>query len=166
MLTACQGNSGTPSTRSASSATSPGTRLSSASGNGSRASSWPLTTHAAQEAIEGRDYTTMYTVDPRGQSGARVGVYAIRADGRSVITNSPPDESGALIAQAQVGIQTGHSRVWFPAQTVPQPRQAISAAAHGQSLASLARNEEHEPLLPGLEGVCRPRGAASADSSG
>jgi len=134
MLTACQGNSGTPATGSSGRVTSSRTGSGNASGKGSQASSWPLTTRAAQKAIEGRDYTTLYTVDPRGPSGARVGVYAIRADGRSVIVNSPPGESGALIAQAQVGIQTGRSRVWFPPQTGPEPRQAISAAARDQSL--------------------------------
>ena len=58
----------------------------------------------------------------------------IRADGSAVIVNNPPGASGGLIAQSQVGIQTGRSRTWFPAQTGPEPRQAFPAAAHGRSV--------------------------------
>jgi len=100
-LTACQGNSGTSSTPSASTTdTSPHPTA-----TGSPTSSGPLTTRAAQSAVEGRDYTTLYTVDPHGSSGARVGVRAVRDDGSAVIVNDPPG-AGDLIAQSQVGIQT------------------------------------------------------------
>lgn len=136
-LTACQGNSGTPSTLPGSTTTtSPhptGTGGTSLPGGGSQPSSRPLTTKAAHTAVEGRDYTTLYTVDPRGGAGARVGVLAIRDDGSAVIGNNPPPASGALIAQSQIGIQTISSRTLLPPQTGAQPRQAIYAAAHGQS---------------------------------
>jgi len=128
-LTACQGNSGTSSTPSASTTdTSPHPTA-----TGSPTSSGPLTTRAAQSAVEGRDYTTLYTVDPHGSSGARVGVRAIRDDGSAVIVNDPPSGSGGLIAQSQVGIQTPQSRTLLPPQTGAQPRQVAYAAAHGQS---------------------------------
>jgi hypothetical protein len=63
-----------------------------------------------------------------------VGVRAIRDDGSAVITNSPAPAPGELIAQTQIGIQTGKSRTWFPTQTGSRPRQSVAAAAHGQSL--------------------------------
>jgi hypothetical protein len=126
-LTACQ-DSGTSSTPSASTtSTSPHPAAS-----GSSPRSGPLTTRAAQRAVEGRDYTTLYTVDPHGSSGARVGVRAVRDDGSAVIVNDPPG-AGDLIAQSQVGIQNLQSRTLLPPQTGSRPRQAIAAAAHGQS---------------------------------
>jgi len=136
VLTACQGNGGTPSTSPGSSTTTSqyptGTGGTSPSASVSATSGWPLTTGAAQTAVEGRDYTTLYTVDPHGSSGARVGVRAIRNDGSAVIVNSPAPGPGEFLTQSQVGIQTGQSRMWFPAQTSEQPRQAIAAAAHGR----------------------------------
>ncbi len=138
-LTACQGNSGTPPTPSGRTATtshatgSSGTSPS-ASVSPSPTSAWPLTTGPAQTAVDGRDYTTLYTVDPHGSSGARVGVRGIRDDGSAVIVSSPAPGPGEFLTQSQVGIQTGQSRTWFPAQTGKQPRQAIAAAAHGRSL--------------------------------
>ena len=95
--------------------------------------SGPLATRGAQTAVDGRDYTTLYTVDPHGSSGGRVGVRAIRDDGSAVIFNSPRPASGELIAQSQVGIQTVQSRTWLEPQTGSQPRQDAYAAAHGQS---------------------------------
>lgn len=72
-LTACQGASGGPSTMSGSTTATPphltGTGGTSPSGSASPTSSWPLTTRAAQTAADGRDYTTLYTVDPHGSSG-------------------------------------------------------------------------------------------------
>ena len=136
MLTGCQGNGGTPPTPSGGPAATShptGTGGTSPLGGGSPTNGWPLTTRAAQTAVDGRDYTTLFTVDPHGSSGARVGVRAIRADASAVIVNSPPGASGELIAQSQVGIQTGHSRTWLPPQTGKQPRQAIAASAHGQT---------------------------------
>ena len=85
-------------------------------------------------AVEGRDYTSLYTVDPHGKSGARVGVLAIREDGSAVIVNSPPAGPGEFLTQSQVGIQKGQSRKWFRAQIGVQPRQAYEAATHRQSL--------------------------------
>ena len=136
-LTACQSNSGTPPTPSGrTTTTSPhpiGNSGTSPSASVSATSSWPLTTRAAQTAVDGRDYTTLYTVDPHGSSGARVGVRAIRDDGSAVIVNSPSPGPGEFLTQSQVGIQTGQSRTWLPPQTGSQPRQAIAAAAHGQT---------------------------------
>ena len=137
-LSSCQSNSGTPSTSPSSTATTSqhptGTGGTSPSGSVAPTSGWPLTTHGARTAVEGRDYTALYMVDPHGSSGARVGVLALRDDGSAVIGSSPRPASGALIAQSQVGVQTGQSRMWLPAQTGPHPRQAIAAAADGQSL--------------------------------
>jgi hypothetical protein len=128
-LTACQSNGGTPATPSAG-ATSTSSHP---TASGVPTSSGPLTTRAAQSAVEGRDYTTLYTVDPHGKSGARVGVRAIRDDGSAVIVNDPPGASDDRIAQSQVGIQTLQSRTLLPPQTGSQPRQAIAADAQGQS---------------------------------
>lgn len=94
----------------------------------------PLTTKGAQLAVAGRDYTTLYTFDPHGKSGSRVGPLAIREDGSAVISNNPPGVHGNLIAQGQVGIQTGKSRTWFLLQTGSKPRQIFEAAAHGNSV--------------------------------
>ncbi len=94
----------------------------------------PLTTKGAQPAVAGRDFMTMYTVDPHGKSGASVGVLAIRDDGSAVISNNPPGVHGNLIAQAQVGIQIGKSRTWFPIQTGSKPRQTVEAVAGGKSV--------------------------------
>ena len=104
------------------------------SGSASPTSSWPLTTHAGQTAVHGRDYTTLCTVDPHGSSGARVGVRVIRNDGSAVIVNSPSPAPGEFLTQSQVGIQTGQSRTWLPPQTGSEPRQVAYTAAHGQSL--------------------------------
>lgn len=93
-----------------------------------------LSTKGAKPAVAGRDYTTMYTVDPHGKSGASLGVLAIREDGSAVISNNPPGVHGNMIAQGQVGIQTGKSRTWFPLQTGSKPRQIFEAAAHGNSV--------------------------------
>ena len=125
-LTACQGSSETPPAPSVGAmSTSP--RVTGASDGGL------LATRGAPTAVEGRDYTTLYTVDPRGSAGARVGVRAIREDGSAVIFNSPPPVSGELIAQSQAGIQTVRSRSWLPPQTGSEPRQDAYAAADGQS---------------------------------
>lgn len=97
-------------------------------------SSQLLTTRAAQSAVEGRDYTTLYTVDPHGKSGARVGVRAIRDDGSTVIVNSPLAAPGEFLTQSQVGIQRNQSRTWFAPQIISQPRQAIQVATHGESV--------------------------------
>lgn len=121
MLTACQGSSGTPQVASSTTPTSPN-------------SSGPLTTREAQTAVEGRDFTTLYTIDPHGDAGARVGVLGIREDGSAVIVSSPLAGPGEFLTQSQVGIQRGQSRTWFQAQTSSQPRQAYEAAAHGESL--------------------------------
>ena len=121
-LTACQGSVGTPSTISSSKTKPPPTN------------SALLTTRGAQTAVEGRDYTTLYTVDPHGMSGARVGVLALREDGSAVIVNSPRAAPGEFLTQSQVGIQKGQSRTWFPAQIGSRPRQAYEAAPHGKSL--------------------------------
>ncbi len=138
VLTACQGNSGTPSTSPSRSTTTSqypaGTGGTSPSASVSATSGWPLTTGAAKAAVDGRDYTTLYTVDPHGSSGARVGVRTIRDDGSTVIDSSPAPGPGEFLTQSQVGIQTGQSRTWFPPQTGKQPRQAIAAAAHGRSV--------------------------------
>lgn len=137
-LTACQGTSGTPPTMPGNTTTaSPhptGTGGTSPSVSGSSTSNWPRTTRGAQVAVDGRDYTTLYTVDPHGSAGARVGALRIRADGSAVIVNSPAPGPGEFLTQSQVGIQTGQSRAWLPAQTGSRPRQAIVAAARGQSL--------------------------------
>jgi len=136
-LTACQSNSGTPPTPSGrTTTTSPhptGNSGTSPSASVSATSGWPLTTRGAQIAVDGRDYTTLYTVDPRGKSGARVGVRAIRHDGSAVIVNSPSPAPGEFLTQSQVGIQTGQSRTWLPPQTGSEPRQVAYAAARGQS---------------------------------
>lgn len=137
-LTACQGNSGTSSNISGSTTTnSPhptetgGISLSdSVPPDGSKL----LTTRAAQNAVDGRDYTTLYITNPYGKSGARVGVRAIRDDGSAVIVRSPLAGPGEFLTQSQVGIQRGQSRTWFPPQTGSQPRQAIEVAAHGESV--------------------------------
>lgn len=97
-------------------------------------SSQLLTTRAAKTAIEGRDYTTLYTINPHGKSGARVGVLAIRDDGSTVIDNVPLAAPGEFLTQSQVGIQRDQSRTWFPPQTGSQPRQAYEAVAHGESI--------------------------------
>lgn len=129
-LTACQGGSGTPSSISGSTTTnSPHS-----TGNASPKTSALLTTRAAQTALEGRDYTTLYTTNPHGESGARVGVLTIRDDGSAVIDNSPLAGPGEFLTQSQVGIQRGQSRTWFAPQTGSQPRQAYEAAAHGKSI--------------------------------
>ncbi len=96
-----------------------------------------LTTRAAQTAVDRRDYTTLYTIDPHGKSGARIGVRAIRDDGSAVIVNSPLAAPGEFLTQSQVGIQRGQSRTWFAPQTGSQPRQAIQVTAHGKSIAWL-----------------------------
>ena len=127
VLSACQGAGGTASPHPT------GTDGTRPSATVSATNRWPLTTRAAQVAVEGRDYTMLYTVDPHGSSGARVGVLALRDDGSAVIVSSPRPAYGALIAQSQVGVQTGQSRTWLPPQTGDQPRQAIAAAAHGQT---------------------------------
>ena len=138
VLTACQGASGTPPTSPRSTTTTSthptGTSGTSPSASVSPTTGWPLTTGAAQAAVEGRDYTTLYTVDPHGSSGARVGALTIRDDGSAVIVSSPAPGPGEFLTQSQVGIQTGRSRMWFPAQTGKQPRQAFAAAAHGRSV--------------------------------
>lgn len=138
-LTACQGNSGIPSSISGSTLTtsphSAGSRGIIPSGSVvSPKSSQLLTTRAAQTALEGRDYTTLYTTNPYGKSGARVGVRAIREDGSTVIVKSPLAGPGEFLTQSQVGIQRGQSRTWFPPQTGSQPRQAIEVAARGESV--------------------------------
>ena len=133
--------------------------------SGSSTSSWPLTTRGAQVAVDGRDYTTLYTVDPHGSAGARVGVRAVRADGSAVIQNSPSPGPGEFLTQSQVGIQTGQARTWLPAQTGSQPRQVVAAAAHVKSLVWIetkstdlfyqdwkvyaARVDERRPILLG-----------------
>ena len=121
-LTACQGSVGTPST------------ISSGTPKTSPTRSELLTTRGAQTAVEGRDYTTLYTVDPRGKSGARIGVLTIRDDSSAVIANDPLGAPADSIVQSQVGIQSGHSRKWFPIQTGSRPREAFEAATHGQSV--------------------------------
>jgi len=113
MMTACQGNSVPPKSIAM------------------------LTTPAAKTAVAGRDYTTLYTVDPHGSSGARVGVEAIRSDASAIIVSSPPGALGHLISQSQVGIQIGKTRTWLPTQTGSKPRQVVGAAAYGQSIAWL-----------------------------
>ena len=137
MLTGCQGNSDTPPTPSGrTTTTSPhptGSSGTSPSASVSATSGWPLTTRAARTAVEGRDYTILYTVDPHGSSGARVGALTIRDDGSAVIGSSPAPGPGEFLTQSQVGIQTGQSRTWLPPQTGSEPRQAIVAAARGQS---------------------------------
>lgn len=136
-LTACQGSSGTPSTISDSTTTASPHPAGSSSTTSSGSVTSPksiqlLTTRAAQTAVEGREYTTLYTVDPHGKSGARVGVPTIRDDGSAVIENVPLAGPGEFLTQSQVGIQRGQSRTWFAPQTGSQPRQAIQVAAHGQ----------------------------------
>lgn len=138
-LAACQSNGGAPSAISGSTTTaSPhpaGSSGTTPSGSVvSPKSNQLLTTRAAQTALEGRDYTTLYTTDPHGESGARVGVQAIREDGSAVIVNSPLAGPGKFLTQSQVGIQKGQSRTWFPPQTGSQPRQAIQVVAHGESI--------------------------------
>lgn len=124
-LTACQNNIGTTS-----SATPSGTST-------SRTSSGLLTTRSAITAIEGREYTTLYTVDPRGKADGRVGVLALGDDGSAVIANYPPPPPADVLVQSQVGIQTGQSRKWFPIQKSLRPGHASGAAIHGQSIAWL-----------------------------
>ena len=124
-LTACQNNIGTTS-----SATPSGTST-------SRNSSGLLTTRTAITAIEGREYTTLYTVDPRGKADARVGVLALGDDGTTVIASYPPPPPADVLIQSQVGIQTGQSRKWFPIQNSSRPGAASGAAIHGQSIAWL-----------------------------
>src|ERR1019366_4531281 len=92
------------------------------------------TTHGAQTAVEGRDYTTLSIIDSKGVSGARISILTMLDNGRTVISNNPPGAHGQLIAQAQVGIQSGKSRTWFLPQIGVQPRQAYEAAAYGRSL--------------------------------
>lgn len=121
-LTACQGNAGSSSTILSSRTKAPAT------GSGL------LTTRAAQTAVEGRDYTTLYTVNPHGKSGARIGVLTVRADSSAVIANDPLGAPADSIAQSQVGIQSGNARNWFPIQTGSRPREAFEAATHGQSI--------------------------------
>lgn len=94
----------------------------------------PLTTKGAKPAVAGRDYTTMYTVDPHGKSGASIGILTIREDGSAVISNNPPGVHGSLIAQGQLGIQNVKSRTWFPLQTGLKPRQIFEAVASGKSV--------------------------------
>lgn len=108
VMTACQGNTVSPK------------------------SSGMLTTRAARIAVEGRDYITLYTVDPHGPSGGRVGVRAIRDDGSAIVVSSAPGMPGDLTAQSQIGIQTGQSRAWFPPQTSLPFGQALDAAIHGK----------------------------------
>ena len=134
-LTACQGGGGTPSAMSGGTTTT--------SPNSSRL----LTTRAAQSAVEGRDYATLYAVDAHGKSGARVGVLAIRDDGSAVIANNPPGASVELIAQSRVGVQTGQSRKWFPAQTGSRPREASDAATHGQSIVWVEETQSMRPSI-------------------
>lgn len=102
-------------------------------------SSGMLTTSAAQTAVAGRDYTTLYTVDPHGASGARIGVLAARSDASAVIVSSPP---GQVIAQSQVGIQIGKSRTWFPLQANMKFGQPFQAAAEGLGIAWLETNSQ------------------------
>jgi len=117
VMTGCQGASGTE-----------------AMGGVASTKSGTLTTQSAQIPVVGRDYTTLYTVEPHGKSGARVGVATIRDDGSAVIENVPLAGPGEFLTQSQVGIQRGQSRTWFAPQTGSQPRQAIQFAAHGQSI--------------------------------
>src|ERR1035437_4584049 len=63
------------------------------------------TTHGAQTAVEGRDYTTLSIIDSKGVSGARISILTMLDNGRTVISNNPPGAHGQLIAQTQVGIQ-------------------------------------------------------------
>jgi hypothetical protein len=93
-----------------------------------------LTTQSARIPVAGRDYTTLYSTNPLGKLGARVGVQAIREDGSAVIVKSPLAGPGEFLTQSQVGIQKGRSRTWFPPQTGSQPRQAHAVAAHGESI--------------------------------
>jgi len=122
-LAACQSNIGSTSSATPSSiSTSP-------------TGSVLLTTRTATTAVEGREYTTLYTVDPRGKSDGRVGVLALGDDGSAVIANYPPPPPADVLVQSQVGIQTGQSRKWFPIQKSLRPGHASGAAIHGQSIA-------------------------------
>ncbi len=94
----------------------------------------PLTTKAAKPAVAGRDYTNMYSIDPPGKSGVRIGVLAIREDGSAIISSNPPGVHGNLIAQSQLGIQNGKRRTWFPIQTGSKARQIFEAVTSGKSV--------------------------------
>ena len=122
-LAACQSSIGTTSSATPSGTSTSATRSS------------LLTTRAATTAVEGREYTTLYTVDPRGKSDGRVGVLALGDDGSTVIANYPPPPPADVLVQSQVGIQTGQSRKWFPIQKSSRPGAASGAAIHGQSIA-------------------------------
>jgi|GEM_PF-3495512 len=136
-LTACQSNIETPLSVMPSNTVST-----------SPASNGLLTTRTAKTAIEGRNYTTLYTSDPHGKSGASVAVLAIGVDGSAVIVNNrPTPPSSLLIAQSQVGIQTGRSRKWFPIQTGSLPRGASGAAIHGQSIAWVETTQAMRPSV-------------------
>jgi hypothetical protein len=95
-----------------------------------------LTTKNAQPAVAGRDYTALYTiVSPgNGKSTASVGPLAIRKDGSAIISRNPPGVHGNLIAQGQLGIQTGTTRTWFPLQAGSKPRQIFEAVSSGKSV--------------------------------
>lgn len=96
----------------------------------------PLTTNRATPTVAGRDYTTLYTMDPlgNGKSAASVAIRALRADGSAVISYNPPGVHGDQPGQGQVGIQNGKSRTWFPIQTGSKPRGIFEAVAGGKSV--------------------------------
>jgi hypothetical protein len=98
-----------------------------------------LTTSAAPTAVAGRDYTTLYTVDPHGASGARIGVKAIRSDASAIIVSSP---AGQVVAQSRVGIQIGQARTWFPLQTNMKFGQPFQVAAEAPGIAWLETNSK------------------------
>ncbi|OIQ82937.1 hypothetical protein GALL_352680 [mine drainage metagenome] len=138
-LTACQSNIETPLSVAPSN-TTPTSSSTSLNNNGL------MSTRTAQTALEGRNYTTLYTVDPRGKSGASVAVIAIGVDGTAVIVNNwPTPPSSLLIGQAQVGIQIGQSRKWFPIQTGSPPRGVSDAAIHGQSVVWVEATQAMRP---------------------
>lgn len=104
------------------------------SGNISSTIGGIMTTLSAQIPVDGRDYSTLYSTNPQGKLGARVGVRAIREDGSAVIVNTPLAGPGEFLTQSQLGIQRSQSRTWFPVETGAQPRQIIQIAAHGKSI--------------------------------
>lgn len=140
-LTACQSNIETPLSTLPSN-TTPTSSNTSLNNNGL------MTTRTAQNALEGRNYTTLYTVDPRGKAGASVAVFAIGDDGSAVIVNNrPTPPSSLLIGQSQVGVQTAQSRIWFPIQTGSRPRGASDAAIHGRSIVWVETTQVMSPSI-------------------
>jgi len=94
----------------------------------------PLTTKNAQAAVAGRDYTTLYTVDPGSRANTTIALLAIREDGSGVIAKYPYIPPNLSQAQGQVGIQIGTKRTWFPKQSGAKPRGVFAAAAGGKAV--------------------------------